>query len=110
MRVLFLYRWFPYPADNGSRIRIYNLLKALGSRWQVDLISFAECPVTAPNLLNCEVSVARLRCCLIGLIVRMAGERDQVFSRRARAQSRIQTIPRCASAWPRAQIARVMMG
>jgi glycosyltransferase involved in cell wall biosynthesis len=42
MRVLFLSWWWPYPADNGSKIRIYNLLKYLGQRYRVTLFSFAE--------------------------------------------------------------------
>lgn len=50
MRILFLSRWFPYPADNGSRIRIYNLLRALASRHTVDLISFAYEPVAEERL------------------------------------------------------------
>lgn len=29
MNLLFLSRWLPYPANNGSRLRIYNLLKRL---------------------------------------------------------------------------------
>jgi glycosyltransferase involved in cell wall biosynthesis len=41
MRVLFLSAWFPYPPDNGSKIRVYHLLRALGRRHQVTLISFA---------------------------------------------------------------------
>ncbi len=40
--LLFLSRWFPYPPHNGSRIRAYNLLKALSGQFQVDLLSFAE--------------------------------------------------------------------
>jgi hypothetical protein len=27
MKILLLSTWFPYPPDNGSRIRAYNLLK-----------------------------------------------------------------------------------
>jgi len=41
MKILFLSTWFPYPPDNGSKIRVYHLLKALGTRHQVTLISFA---------------------------------------------------------------------
>jgi len=41
MRVLFLSTWFPYPPDNGSKIRVYNLLQALGARHEVMLLSFA---------------------------------------------------------------------
>jgi glycosyltransferase involved in cell wall biosynthesis len=41
MRILFLSCWFPYPPDNGSKIRVYNLLRALGSRHDVTLLSLA---------------------------------------------------------------------
>lgn len=43
MNVLFLSRWLPYPANNGSRLRIYNLLKRLRQAGhQVHLITFYE--------------------------------------------------------------------
>jgi glycosyltransferase involved in cell wall biosynthesis len=42
MRVLFLSWWWPYPADNGSKIRIYNLLRNLASAHEVYLLSFAD--------------------------------------------------------------------
>lgn len=42
MKVLFLSNWYPIPADNGSKIRIYYLLKALAERHEVTLISFAH--------------------------------------------------------------------
>ncbi len=41
MRVLVLSTWFPYPPDNGSKIRVFQLLRALGSAHQVSLLSFA---------------------------------------------------------------------
>jgi len=40
LRILFLSAWFPYPPDNGSRIRIFNLLRALSRRHTVTLLSF----------------------------------------------------------------------
>jgi len=40
MRILFLSRWFPDPPNNGSRLRIYNLLQGLCRHHQVTLISF----------------------------------------------------------------------
>jgi len=66
MRVLFLSRWFPYPPDNGSRLRMFNLLKPLSLRYTVDLISFASEPVTDGGLAAmrryCEnVDVVRYR-------------------------------------------------
>ncbi len=45
MRILFLSRWFAYPPDNGSKIRIYHLLRRLAETHEVDLISFAAGPV-----------------------------------------------------------------
>ncbi len=44
MRILFLSRWFPYPPDNGSRIRIFNLLKQLAARHEIALVSFTNEP------------------------------------------------------------------
>jgi polysaccharide biosynthesis protein PslH len=45
MRILFLSRWFPFPQDNGSKIRVFNLLKYLAGRHTVDLLSFSSAPV-----------------------------------------------------------------
>ncbi len=42
MKILFLSRWFPYPADNGARQRVFNLIKQLSTRHEVSLVSFAE--------------------------------------------------------------------
>ncbi len=42
MRILFLSRWFPYPPDNGAKIRIFHLLKGLSDNHRVDLITFYE--------------------------------------------------------------------
>lgn len=46
MRILFLSRWFPYPTNNGSKIRIFNLLQALRNEHEVALVAFATEPVT----------------------------------------------------------------
>ena len=50
MRILLISRWFPYPPDNGSRIRIYNLLKQLSKRNEITLLSFCEKPVSEERL------------------------------------------------------------
>jgi glycosyltransferase involved in cell wall biosynthesis len=42
MRILFLSRWFPAPPNNGSKLRVLNLLKALAGDHRVTLISFAD--------------------------------------------------------------------
>jgi polysaccharide biosynthesis protein PslH len=42
MRILFLSNWYPYPPNNGSKLRINNMLKALKQHHQVTLISFSD--------------------------------------------------------------------
>ena len=42
MRVLFLSTWFPYPPNQGSKIRAYYLLKALAARHEVALVAFED--------------------------------------------------------------------
>lgn len=44
MRILFLSRWFPVPANNGSKLRIYNLLRGLAKQHEITLLSFADQP------------------------------------------------------------------
>ncbi|MFW6098077.1 MAG: glycosyltransferase [Chloroflexota bacterium] len=44
MRILFLSRWFPFPPGNGSKLRIYNLLRALAAQHQLTLLSFLDHP------------------------------------------------------------------
>lgn len=41
LRILFLSTWFPSPPDNGSKIRVSHLLRALGRRHRVTLLAFA---------------------------------------------------------------------
>lgn len=48
MNILFLSRWYPVPPDNGSKIRILNLLKALCGRHSVTLLSFTDPGENAP--------------------------------------------------------------
>ncbi|MHB0999876.1 MAG: glycosyltransferase family 4 protein [Armatimonadota bacterium] len=42
MKILVISTWFPYPPDNGSKIRIYNLLKYLGTRHTIDLLALTQ--------------------------------------------------------------------
>jgi glycosyltransferase involved in cell wall biosynthesis len=49
MKILFLSRWFPYPMNNGSKIRIYNLLRGLSRHHEVTLLSFADQPGVSPE-------------------------------------------------------------
>jgi len=49
MRILFLSSWFPYPPNNGSKLRIYNLLRGLAQHHEVTLLSFANVPDADPD-------------------------------------------------------------
>lgn len=49
MRVLFISWWWPYPANNGAKIRCYNLLRQLASAHDVTLLSFAAPDEAAPD-------------------------------------------------------------
>ena len=49
MKILFLSRWFPFPTNNGSKLRIYNLLRGLGQLHDVTLLSFADQPNVNPE-------------------------------------------------------------
>lgn len=42
MNILFLSTWFPFPPDNGARIRVYNLIKALAAKHKVYLLSLLQ--------------------------------------------------------------------
>lgn len=42
MRILFLSGWFPYPPDNGARMRTFNLVRQLAHRHEVALLSFVR--------------------------------------------------------------------
>ena len=53
MKILFLSRWFPYPTNNGSKLRIYNLLKGMAPEHEITLLTFADEPgagAAAPEL------------------------------------------------------------
>jgi len=64
VRILFLSRWYPIPADNGSKLRVFNLLRGLAVRHEVTLLAFADEPeidLTAPELRSVcqEVKIVR---------------------------------------------------
>jgi len=49
-RLLFLSGWYPYPSDNGSKIRIFNLIRRLAGQYEIHLLSFADGPVSPERL------------------------------------------------------------
>lgn len=42
MQILFLSYWYPFPPDNGSKLRILGLLRGLAQQHKLTLISFAD--------------------------------------------------------------------
>jgi len=42
MRILAISTWFPFPPDNGSKARAYNLLSRLGRNHALDLIALSQ--------------------------------------------------------------------
>jgi glycosyltransferase involved in cell wall biosynthesis len=47
MNILFLSRWFPFPRDNGSKLRIFHLLRGLSKEHHVTLLSFSDAPLSS---------------------------------------------------------------
>lgn len=60
-RLLFLSRWFPFPADNGSKQRILHLLQALAPSYSVTLLSFVAHPPRKEDLEAAERLCARVQ-------------------------------------------------
>jgi polysaccharide biosynthesis protein PslH len=60
MRILFLSRWYPYPPNNGSKLRIYNLLKGLAQHHAITLISFFDATEGTPDLTGLETYCERI--------------------------------------------------
>lgn len=63
MRILFLSAWCPWPADNGSKLRIYHLLRGLSQRHEVDLLTFCPAALTAE-----QARVLRAACRDVALV------------------------------------------
>ncbi len=42
MKILFLSRWYPFPPNNGSKLRVYHLLLGLSTKHELSLLSFIE--------------------------------------------------------------------
>jgi glycosyltransferase involved in cell wall biosynthesis len=50
VRVLYLAHWYPFPADNGIRLRLFNLVRSLAQRHEVDFVSFTAEALTTDRL------------------------------------------------------------
>lgn len=60
MRILFLSTWFPYPPDNGAKLRVYYLLKALAREHTVTLVSFAFDVAHPESLTDMDACCAKV--------------------------------------------------
>lgn len=49
-RILFLTTQFPYPLDNGGKIRAFNNLRALSRECELDLVCFSEAIISEEHL------------------------------------------------------------
>ena len=54
MNILFLSRWYPFPPNNGSKLRVFHLLRALAEQHSITLLSFREADETVDS--NSSVS------------------------------------------------------
>lgn len=61
MKILFLSRWFPYPMNNGSKLRIYNLLRGLSQHHDVTLLGFADQPGANPEAAEIQEICSEVR-------------------------------------------------
>ena len=52
MKILVLSLYYPYPLDQGSNIRVFNLLKQLSGHHDVDLITYAHGDEASPSGLE----------------------------------------------------------
>jgi glycosyltransferase involved in cell wall biosynthesis len=62
MRILALSSWWPEPADNGSRLRIRNLLDSLAREHEVHLVSLSQGPVSEQHRAMLEQNYASVAC------------------------------------------------
>lgn len=56
-KLLFISRWFPFPPDNGSKLRVYHLLRQLSSRYEIHLVSFTGDGEARPEAIEALQSI-----------------------------------------------------
>ncbi len=105
-QVVFVSCWYPYPPDNGSKIRVHALLKALASRYRVSLVTFGPADANLDELAHlcseCEVVVRdpfrrRWLRAMLGWFLPLPRSVFSTYSARmARAVRRAVTRSRCA--------------
>lgn len=50
MRILYLSSWFPYPPNNGARLRVLDQIRYLAKRHEITLLCFAQDELTEQDL------------------------------------------------------------
>jgi polysaccharide biosynthesis protein PslH len=60
MKILFLARWFPFPASHGAKIRTFNLIEQLAARHEVALASFTDGTTTAEHIAEMRKITPRI--------------------------------------------------
>ena len=73
MRILVLSTWFPYPPDNGAKIRIYHLLRELAKRHHITLLTFM--PTAAER---CYIPALQAFCTDVQVLQRDPFQRDRL--------------------------------
>lgn len=89
MHLIFVSWWWPYPADNGSKIRIYNLLRQLASAHAVTLLSFAEPDEATPD----DIAHLRTFC-----------HHVELFPKPRPHPGRIESLQGYLAPWPRSMV------
>ncbi len=60
MRILALSEWFPYPPDNGARMRVHNLLGQLSGQHEIVLLTFVDGPVPSEHIAEVRTYCQRV--------------------------------------------------
>ena len=89
MHLIFISWWWPYPANNGSKIRIYNLLQQLAKAYAVTLLAFAEPDEATPD----EIAHMRTFCHSV-----------ECFAKPHAHPGKIEAVRGYLASWPRSMV------
>ncbi len=89
MQLIFVSWWWPYPANNGSKIRIYNLLRQLACVHEVTLLSFAESDEATPD----DIAHMRTFC-----------HKVEIFPKPHVQPGKIESLQGYLASWPRSMV------
>jgi len=60
MKILFLSHWYPFPANNGTKLRVFNLLRGLAGSHDVSLLAFNDQPNVEPDVRDLKTLCSRV--------------------------------------------------